>query len=128
MPRGLLSWKSLAAAGCALLIVVGIVAASLWFDHRTDRRRPMYRSLVTMEQLQWDLLKAGKKPRLVRLHPKSHAVRVNDTWYHPEKNVTILVEERDGKTCIQGNNQYHDRTEWICVDPTKGRPSMGGLR
>lgn len=128
MSRGLLSPKSLAIIGCTLLVIAAVVAASLWDDHRADRKRPMFRSIIKMEQLQYQLLKADKEPVLVRLRPSSDPVVINGVSYKPEKHVTIVVAERDGKTCVRGSNQFDDSTEWICIDPTLGPPKMGALQ
>jgi hypothetical protein len=123
-----LSWK----AGVVLALVVAVIAGMTWsamfLDHRADRKRPMYRDMIRMLDLQYELLKEGKQPVLVRIHPKTGPVMIGDTEFTAERHSTILVEERDGQTCVQGNNQWHERTQWVCLDMSLGAPKLGALQ
>ncbi|HWU20207.1 MAG TPA: hypothetical protein VN088_01685 [Nocardioides sp.] len=128
MLRGLLSPKRVVALLVALVVIVGLVASSLWLDKRADRRRPMYRAMIQMEGLQWDLLNEGKpgRPMVVR-----HGGRARHINGHPivvPPGVTVRVENRDGSTCVAAEDHLGDRTAWQCVDIHAPRPSLGGLQ
>jgi hypothetical protein len=128
MLRGLLSPKAIVAIAVTLVLLAGLVAASLWMDHLSDRKRPMFAGIITMMDLQYDLLQQGKKPVLVRMHPHSPPVTIDGVSYRPPANVTVIVEQHGDDTCVQGNNQYHDRTRWYCIDLSLPQPKLGGLQ
>lgn len=127
MLRGLLSWKSGAVVALVVALIAGMTWSALYLDHRTDRKRPMYRDMIRMLDIQYALIKDGKDPVLVRVHPKSGPVMVGDTEFTAEKHVTILVEQHGDETCVQGNNQWQERTRWVCLDMSLGAPKMGAL-
>jgi hypothetical protein len=87
----------------------------------------MFLSVLRMEQLQYDVLKQGQKPVLGTVRPHE-SLQVGKKLFRPARHVTVAVRQRDGQTCIQGRNQYHDRTQWICVDTGAGRPKLGALQ
>lgn len=128
MNRGLLSPKRVIALVVTLLVIAGVVVASLWLDHRADRRRPMYRALLQMEALQYDLLKEGKPGRdmVLRHDGRSHVINGHNFVLPP--GVTVKVENRDGSTCVFAENRHGDRSAWQCVDITAARPTLGGLQ
>lgn len=127
MLRGLLSWKTALIAAIVVALTAGMTWSSMYLDHRADRKRPMYRDVIRMLDLQWNLIHDGKQPVLVRIHPKTGPVMVGDVQFTAERHTTVLVEEHDGQTCVQGNNQWHERTRWICLDMTLPAPKLGAL-
>lgn len=143
MSRGWLSWKSLVIAVCLVALAVVLVVGSRWFDSRADRRRPMYYSVIRLEDLEWPLLKANRPPVLKRFHhnllagtppvlvkitPKSHAVNIGGVAYRPKPNVLVLVRKSTDGVCVRGKNQYGDHTKWICIDTALPAPKLGGLQ
>ncbi|HJQ05647.1 MAG TPA: hypothetical protein VJ872_09400 [Nocardioides sp.] len=128
MIRGLLSPRRVVALVVALAVVVGLVASSLWLDKRADRRRPMYRALLQMEALQWDLIKEGKQPQdMVVTHGDSPRALDGHEFKVP-RGVTVKVENRNGSTCVLAENHHGDHSSWQCVDTSAARPSLGGLQ
>lgn len=128
MIRGLLSPKRVVALVVALAVVAGLVVSSIWLDRRADRNRPMFRSLVRMQGLQWDLLRAGKPGEVIVVKHRDGTILINGHTYHVPKGVTIKVENHNGNTCILGENQFHYHSGWQCVDIHSPRPTLGGLQ
>ncbi|GAB3852174.1 hypothetical protein GCM10028801_02880 [Nocardioides maradonensis] len=127
MLRGLLSPKRVIALVVTVVVIIGLVAASLMLDKRADRRRPMYRALLQMEGLQWDLLKEGKPAQDIVVKHGQPAF-VGGHRFDPPRGVTIKVENRGGSTCVFAENAHGDRSSWQCVDLKAARPSLGGLQ
>ncbi|HWU22958.1 MAG TPA: hypothetical protein VN088_15585 [Nocardioides sp.] len=128
MLRGLLSPKRVVALVVALAVIAGLVVSSIWLDKRADGRRPMYRALLQMEGLQWDLLTEGKPGRAMVLKHGGPPRRINGHVVEVPPGVTIRVENRDGSTCVAAEDRHGDRTAWQCVDIHATRPSLGGLQ
>jgi hypothetical protein len=128
MTHGLLSWKRVVALVVALLVIAGLIVSSLVLDNRTDRRRPMYRAMIVVESLQYDLLKAGEPAQYGKLKHKGPAHVINGHTIKIPKGVIVNVALRGGKTCVHARNQHGDQTSWQCVDITAARPSLGGLQ
>lgn len=128
MLRGLLSPKRVIALVVALAVVVGLTMSSLWLDHRADRKRPMYRALLQMQGLQWDLLKEGKPAQDLVVKHGDVPRMINGHPFNPPHGVTVKVENRDGKTCVFAEDARGDHSSWQCVDVNAARPSLGGLQ
>lgn len=122
-----LFWKESLWVLLGLAVIAGLVAGVVALDWREDRARPLYRDVITMEGLQYDLLRAGQEGVEVSVDSSSDPVAIGDALFLPSSGVTIVVEHRDDAYCVQGTNQYGDETLWKCVDGTGLRPDLGGL-
>ncbi|GAB4009422.1 hypothetical protein [Nocardioides ultimimeridianus] len=128
MLRGLLSPKRVIALVVAVLVIVGLVVSSLWLDKRADRRRPMYRALIEMEGLQWDLLKEGKPGEALVVKHGNEPHLIGGHAFNVPSGVIVKVEKRDGATCVFAENHHGDHSSWQCVDVNAARPTLGGLQ
>ncbi|MCL2541778.1 MAG: hypothetical protein FWE71_04860 [Nocardioidaceae bacterium] len=118
------------ALAVVVVLMAGLVAGSLILDKSSDRRRAMYRNIIQVQQLEYDLIKAGKKPVLGKLRGRKNApdTKLGPADYKPARGVILTIAERDGATCIKGVNRFKDRTAWQCLNMDFGRPTLGGLR
>lgn len=116
------AWKEVLLALIGLAVIVGLVAGARALDWQADRQGPMYRNVLTMAGLQWDLLNAGKQGVEVDLDSAAEFVAVGDKDFTPSPGVRIVVEQQDDSYCVKGWNQYGDETAWHCVDGSEARP------
>ncbi|GAB2987471.1 hypothetical protein [Nocardioides montaniterrae] len=127
MLRGLLAPKALGLIALIVLVMGGLVVASVYDDARTDRKRPMFSSVVEMMQIQWDTVAQGKPITPLRMTGKDPARTFNGVSYRVQPGVTVEVKEIGGKPCVHGRDKHGDRTRWICVDRSLPRPQTGSL-
>lgn len=122
-----LFWKETLWVLIGLALAAGLVVGVLVLDEREDRARPLYRDVITMAGLQYDLLKSGEDGVEVAIDGDSGPVLIGDEWFEASPGVELVVEQRGDSYCVQGRNEYGDETEWNCVDGTGTRPDLGGL-
>ncbi len=121
-----LYWRESLLVLIGLAVVAGVVVGGFALDRREDRERPMYRDVITMAGLQYDLLVSGQEG--VEISVDSEApVLVGTEPFQPSEGVTIVVERQDDSICVRGSNEDGDETDWHCVDGTDVRPDLGTL-
>jgi hypothetical protein len=126
-PRHVPRWRKALYILVGLAAVAGMVVGLLVLNDRENRERPMYHDTLLMAGLQWDLLESGGRGVRLSIDADSGPVLVGVEPFYPLPGVSLVVEKREGEFCVQGSNQYGDETEWICVDGTGTRPSLGTL-
>lgn len=85
-------------------------------DHLTDRTRPMYEDLESMEWLQYQSVTVTGRAVPLEL-TDSESARVAGQVFTPSQGVTVVVRTPEADSyCVQVSNQYGDVSRWACLD------------
>ncbi|MEZ0578019.1 hypothetical protein [Nocardioides sp. MH1] len=111
-----------------IIAVLGGAFAGVWvLNERSDRPRAMYHDTQLMAAMQYDLLRSGLPGIEMSVDSDTGPVRVGNAVFFTLPGVRVDVEQRGDEYCVQGHDQYGDETEWVCVDGTGERPSLGAV-
>lgn len=102
--------------GLGLVVAFAIaVPLAIVLDRHSDRTKPMYDDVVSMEALQYQLVQKGKPAKPMVVEP-GESVRLVGTRFTPSAGVTIEVRLEGDDYCVRGTNRFGDVSDWSCGD------------
>lgn len=110
-----------AIVGFFALLILALLPLARSIDDEGERKRPMYADLERMHEFQAELKDRTGGPVALTVEPGA-TVTEDGRSFTTSAGVRLVVETSADGYCVQGENQYGDRSRWQCLD--EGEPAL----